>query len=369
MDMALYDPEYGYYASRGQRIGRQGDFYTSSHLHPVFGAMIGRQIVEMWEIMGRPEEFTIVEMGAGEGYVCRDMLDYLQGERQKGRGGEYGADHREMRARREFYHILQYVIVERNPLQRERQRDLLKEHGEKICWTSGLIDTGGITGCIFSNELLDAFPVHLVRMNGDLKEIYIDHDAQRFIEKSGPLSTEAIARYFHHAGIRLEAGHTTEINLRIRDWLSDIDAVLERGFIFTVDYGYPAEEYYSEDRNRGTLMCCNRHQLNENPYANIGEQDITAHVNFSSLKQWGEEKGIKTAGFCSQGTFLLAIGIDEEISMLAETSKDYLFELGRVKKLFLPQGLGESHKVMIQYKGNDFPKLRGFSIRNQMRLL
>jgi SAM-dependent MidA family methyltransferase len=369
MDMALYDPEYGYYASRVPRIGRQGDFYTSSHLHPVFGILIGKQIAEMWKIMGEPEEFTIVEMGAGEGFICNDMLGYLEGVGDKEHSAEDGAESRGPGAERAFYKTLRYVIVERNCLQRERQQELLKKYSDKVQWISDIRDAGRITGCICSNELLDAFPVHLLRMEDELKEVYVDHDGEAFTEKTGPLSTDAIARYFHHAAITLDAGYTTEINLRIREWLSDVDAVLERGFIFTIDYGYPAEEYYSEDRNRGTLMCYYHHQFHENPYAHIGEQDITAHVNFSSLKHWGEEKGIRTAGFCSQGTFLLALGIDEEIARLAETSKDYYFELGRVKKLFLPQGLGESHKVMIQHKGIDIPTLKGFSIRNQLRLL
>ncbi|HYQ48157.1 MAG TPA: SAM-dependent methyltransferase, partial [Thermodesulfovibrionales bacterium] len=148
-----------------------------------------------------------------------------------------------------------------------------------------------------------------------------------------------------------------------------IASVLTRGFVFTIDYGYPAEEYFCDDRNRGTLMCYHRHQLSEDAFAHIGQQDITAHVDFSCLKRWGAEMGLQPVGYCSQGTFLLANGIDREIARLAETSPDYLFELARVKKLFMPQGLGESHKVMIQYKGSDVPKLRGFSLRNQLRIL
>jgi SAM-dependent MidA family methyltransferase len=159
------------------------------------------------------------------------------------------------------------------------------------------------------------------------------------------------------------------VNLRIRDWLQDIGAILEKGFVFTIDYGHPEEEYYSEDRNRGTLLCYYNHEFGEDPYKNIGDQDMTSHVNFSSVKRWGEETGLKTLGYCSQGTFLLAMGIDQEIAKLAATSDEYLFELGRIKKLFLPQGMGDSHKVLIQYKGEDLPKLQGFSIRNQLRFL
>ena len=358
MDMALYDSEFGYYVARGQRIGREGDFYTSSHLHPIFGAMIGKQIAEMWKMMGCPEGFTIMEMGAGEGYVCKDMLDYL-----KLTGSE------EPGVKSSFYHTLQYLIVERNELQRQRQQKRLQAYHEKIAWILDIREAGTIRGCIFSNELLDAFPVHLVRMEDQLREIYVTHDGISLIEQEGDLSSDAIPRYFRDAGIELEKGYTTEVNLRIHDWLLDIGAVLAKGFVFTIDYGHPAEEYYSEERNRGTLLCYHRHGFNEDPYENIGEQDMTSHVNFSSVKRWGEEAGLRTLGYCSQGSFLLSMGIDQEIAKLAETSTDYLFELGRIKKLFLPQGMGDSHKVLIQYKGSELPKLQGFSMRNQLRFL
>lgn len=358
MDMALYDPEFGYYVTRGQRIGREGDFYTSSHLHAMFGALIGKQIMEMWKRMDCPEGFTIIEMGAGEGYVCKDMLDYFK-----------GAWREEQSTRSIFYRTLRYVIVERNELQRQRQQERLNEYKGMIAWISDIREAGTIRGCIFSNELLDAFPVHLVRMEDQLKEIYVRYNGIGFTDQTGELSSDAIARYFRDAGIQLDRGHTTEVNLRIRDWLMDVVAVLKNGFVFTIDYGHPAEEYYSEERNRGTLLCYHKHEFSEAPYENIGDQDMTSHVNFSSVKRWGEEMGLRAVGYCSQGTFLLAMGIDQEIGKLAKTSDDYLFELGRIKKLFLPQGMGESHKVLIQYKGSELPTLQGFSMRNQLRFL
>jgi len=320
--------------------------------------MIGKQIMEMWELMDSPEGFTIVEMGAGEGYVCKDMLDYL-----KRAGSE------EQRAERSFYQTLRYVIVEKNELQRQRQQERLNEYKGKIAWISDIRKAGTIRGCIFSNELLDAFPVHLVRMEDQLREIYVSYDDMGFADQTGEISSDAIAQYFRDAGIELERGYTTEVNLRIRDWLLEMGAVLEKGFVFTIDYGYPAEEYYSEDRNRGTLLCYYNHEFSEDPYEHIGDQDMTSHVNFSSVKRWGEKTGLRALGYCSQGSFLLSMGIDQEIAKLAETSDDYLFELSRIKKLFLPQGMGESHKVLIQYKGSELPTLQGFSMRNQLRFL
>lgn len=365
MEMALYDPELGYYASDRPRIGREGDFYTSSHLHPVFGAIVAKQMMEMWMVMEKPESFTILEMGAGEGYLCKDILSGIQRQENVSHASGAGGLH----DGHDFYDRVRYIIVEKNSRQMLRQKELLEDHYGKVSWIAHVCDAGKMTGCIFSNELLDAFPVHRVRMEDTLMEIFINHDGHTFREQLFPLSTDELTQYFADAGVTLNAGHASEVNLRMKSWLSDIDAVLRAGFVFTIDYGHPSEEYYCEDRSRGTLMCYHRHQLCEDIFAHIGEQDITAHVDFSCLKRWGAERGFQAVGYCSQGAFLLANGIDREIARLAETSPDYLFELARIKKLFMPQGLGESHKVMIQYKGTDFPKLQGFSIRNQLRTL
>ena len=350
MSMALYDPELGYYNTESRKIGREGDFYTSSYLHPVFGAIIGRQIREMWDLMGRPDNFRIVEMGAGAGYVCKDLLDSLRNT--------------------DFFNSLRYTIIERSPAMRNSQQRLLEEFPDKVEWVAELKDCRGMSGCIFSNELLDAFSVHLVRMEETLREIYLDvDDENRLLERTGDLSSDEITHYFRDFSIELEKGYTTEVNLKIRDWLREINEVLEKGFVLTIDYGHPSWDYYNEDRDRGTLLCYHRHQINETPYANIGEQDITAHVNFSSVKKWGEELGLKTAGYCGQGVFMVSLGIDEDMKKIAESSKDFVFEIAKIKKLILPQGMGESHKVIVQYKGLEAPKLTGFSIRNQIKTL
>src|SRR5574340_1167637 len=352
MSMALYDPEFGYYNTEPEKIGRAGDFYTSSHLHPVFGAVMGRQIFQMWDLMGRPEDFRIVEMGGGAGYFCKDLLDSLSAS-DKFSG---------------FFRALRYTIIERSPALRNIQQAMLSAFSDKIEWLPALSDCGRITGCIFSNELLDAFPVHLVRMEESLREIYLDFDEEKgLIEIEGDLSSEDILPYFREFSVELRKGYTTEVNLGIRDWLRQVDEVLEKGFILTIDYGYPAWDYYSEDRDRGTILCYHQHQINEKPYQNTGQQDITAHVNYSALKKWGEDLGIKTAGFCGQGVFMMSLGIDEDIKQIAEGTGDYVFEIARIKKLILPQGMGESHKVMVQYKGVEPTGLKGFSIRNQIK--
>jgi len=358
MEMALYEPELGYYSSEKTRIGRSGDFYTSSHLHPTFGMMIGKQIEEMWEIMNKPSVFQIVEMGSGAGYLCKDILEYYKGLGIGGQGLE-----------REIIKNLQYIIVELNPAMREQQKKLLSDYSDKIRWASSVRELNDIKGCFLSNELLDAFPVHIIEMNDEIKEIFVSTDNEKLIEIKGAPGASEIADYLKEFSIEFEKGHRTEINLEIKKWLGEINRILTEGFILTIDYGYSSKDYYSEDRDRGTLLCYHEHRVTENPYQNIGEQDITAHVNFSSVKKWGDEIGIKTIGFCRQGTFLVSLGIDEAIAEIYKNSADYSFEVARIKKLILPDAMGETHKVIIQYKGSRKPALRGFTIKNQFTYL
>jgi SAM-dependent MidA family methyltransferase len=366
MEMALYYPGLGYYTKDSTKIGRTGDFYTSPHLHSIFGAMIGRQMEEMWTTIRRPEIFHIVEMGAGMGYLAKDMLEYL-----KGKGRWAMGDGQERCEEEKFFEHLRYTIIELNPIVKSKQQDLLNEFKDKVDWISHINELKPITGCFLSNELLDAFPVRLIEVpnnpDNELKEIYVSIDGDDLVEIKMPCSDE-VKKYLNEFGIELPEGYKTEVNLKIKDWLSEVSNKLFEGFILTIDYGYPAQDYYSEDRNRGTLLCYYQHQINENPYQNIGEQDLTAHVNFSSLKKWGDELGLKNLGFCPQGTYLVSLGIDEVIMELCGDSPD-VFDVAKIKGLILPQGMGESHKVMIQYKGKDEPRLKGFSFRNQLKYL
>ncbi|HEX8947544.1 MAG TPA: SAM-dependent methyltransferase, partial [Dissulfurispiraceae bacterium] len=228
MDMALYEPGLGYYTNESTTIGRAGDFYTSPHLHPIFGAMLGRQMEEMWKAMGSPATFDVIEMGAGMGWLAKDMLDYLSGTR-----GRQSA----------LFPHLRYAIVELNESVRLRQKERLKEHAEKLRWIAGLKDAGRVAGCILSNELLDAFPVRLVEMDGELQEIYVAEQEGGLVEVKRPCSDE-VRDYFRGLSIELPEGYRTEVNLRMRDWLREVSAALSEGFLLTVDYGYPAWDYY-----------------------------------------------------------------------------------------------------------------------------
>lgn len=365
MDMALYYPELGYYSSGKNLIGRKGDFYTAPHLHPIFGAMLAKQLMEMWTVMDRPSDFYAVEIGAGAGYLSKDVYDYLMKETEDMALSHYRSD---------FMKSLKYIIMEPFSHFENRQKNLLEPvHFDLqrsglngVTWVKSVRELNDIRGCIFSNELLDAFPVHLVEMHEELKEIYADVEGAELVERRGALSSNEVSDYMNQFSGNMDEGYRTEVNLRLRTWLKEITSVLSSGFLLTIDYGYSAREYYSEERTKGTLLCYHKHQSNENPFSHIGEQDITAHVNFSSLKKWGEELGFQTIGYCPQGTFLVSSGIDEIITELYADSPDYTSQLANIKGLIFPQGMGTSHHVMVQYKGKGSPELQGFSLRNKI---
>lgn len=350
MEMALYYPGLGYYSRQSTVIGKHGDFYTGSHLHPIFGALIGRQMVEFWMIL-EESYFHLVEMGVGEGYLASDMLDYLR---------TFWPD---------FFNKLTYTIIEKNPSVKARQERLLSDFSGVIKWVGDINDLEFFEGCFFSNELLDSFPVRLIVMDEDLKEVFVSIDSDaNLIEIKRDCSPE-VREYIEEFNIKLQEGYRTEVNLRIRDWLVKAYNRLKDGFVMTIDYGYSALDYYGEGRDRGTLLCYHNHRVEDNPFKHIGDQDITAHVNFSSLKKWGEDLGIKTIGFCEQGPYLVSLGIDEVIKDLYGESPDP-FDIAKIKGLFLPEGMGETHKVMIQYKGNrNAGELRGFNLRNRLNWL
>jgi len=203
MDIVLYEPGLGYYASDKTEIGRAGDFYTSQHLHPAFGAMIGKQIEEMWEIMGSPAYFYAVEPGAGAGLMCKDVLDYLHS--------------------REVFSSLKYVMIEPSPFMQHKQKKLLEGYLDKVKWVPSLKELSNIKGCVLSNELLDAFPVHLIEMENELKEIYVTADNDDIKEIKGALCADTISYYLKEFSIELTKGYRTEINLRIKDWLNTVN--------------------------------------------------------------------------------------------------------------------------------------------------
>lgn len=360
MEMALYYPRLGYYTSERERIGPEGDFYTSPDLHPIFGRVMAGQLYEMWLLLGRPEYWQLVEYGAGKGSLARDILLAL------------AKDHPES------FKTLTYSIIEAGPYFIQNQQKMLEEAGmsrEKVKWVHHPSSTHageGITGVFLSNELVDALPFHRVRHGADgLKEIYVDHQQHQWVELEDDPSDPYLSRYFEEEGVVLETGQAAEVNLRSRSWLQEISDNLSRGFVLTIDYGGRSEDLYSRKRFQGTMRCFRRHRLVESPYEAIGGQDITASVNFSSLMRWGEAFGLKPGPLLTQSEFLMNAGILE----LAGNHDDYTYDhdfystAEAVKKLVLPGGMGSVFKVLVQGKGlTAMPILKGTTKRFAARL-
>jgi SAM-dependent MidA family methyltransferase len=350
MDMALYHPEWGYYMRPDTRIGPRGDFYTSPHVHPLFGMAIGEQLAQMWDLLGHPHPFTVVESGAGQGLLVRDILDGL--------------------ARRHpaCLDSTRYIIIERSPHLIHQQRMELAESPlspASILWLDGLDqlpDHGQLSGCILSNEFVDALPVHRIRRRASrIKEIYVGYE-KGYTEKLDDPSTPLLVSYFADLNIELEEGQEAEVNLAALSWLDEMARALDRGFILTIDYGYESPELYGPRFPRGTLMCYRQHRATENPYAYVGQQDLTSHVNFTSLMRKGRELGLQTTGFTHQMKFLIALGI---LQMAQEWNGGVGAEQAKAKlaarQLIMPGGMGDMFKVLVHHKGVGAPQLKGLS--------
>ena len=349
MEWCLYHPDYGYYHSEKATIGKGGDYYTAPSVHPLFGLMVARQLVQMSELVGT-ERFTVVEMGAGRGFLCLDILDWARGSAPA------------------FYRHLDYRLfdVSRRFIREQKERLAFHAREGKVSWEEeGEGETGEamIDGCFLSNELVDAFPVHrVVFQGGELREIYVGERNGGFVEEPGDLSTPEIGEYFRHDAVELDEGQEAEVNLRAREWIRNVGRRLRRGFVLTIDYGCLAGELYAPWRSSGTIMCYFRHRVSANPYERVGEQDMTAHVNFSQLIRGGEEEGLSFTGLVPQYRFLIGLGLLGEMEEAAKGMSELegLKMRLSLKHLIEPGiGMGEIFKVLIQHKGVDKPRLDG----------
>jgi SAM-dependent MidA family methyltransferase len=339
MEMCLYHPGSGYYTSAQDKIGKQGDFYTSSSVTPVFGAMIGKQLEEMWSVTGE-KDFTVVEFGAGTGRLCGDILDYLKNNPR-------------------LYGRLTYCIIEKSPAMRAKAKTHLPE---EVKWYDSIKEIPSFTGCVLSNELVDNFSVHQVVMKDQLMEIFVDYN-DGFVERLEPAAA-SLSDYLREMNVVLPAGFRTEINLEATQWIKDISQQLDKGYVMTIDYGYTSEEMYRESRNNGTLLCYHKHSINDQPYDNLGEQDITSHVNFSALSHWGEKNGLTTCGLTRLNRFLLALGWDDHLRKTITSGPDQYLALRQyasIKYHFLVD-MGQKFSVLIQCKGIDSKNLQGLNV-------
>ncbi len=346
MRECLYHPVHGYYSQPESR--RFADYYTSVDVHPIFGRLLARQFAQMWEQLGRPSEFHLLEAAAGTGRLAGHILDFAQGKLP------------------EFYQALRYVAVERSPARCDQMAARLASHiAQGRCHATFEFPIRIPVGCIFSNEFLDALPVHRVlQQNGALQEIFITCDGAAFSELRMPLSTCAIAEYFAAHGITLIEGQQAEAALEACDWITEIGRRLQQGFVLTIDYGHEAADLFDAHHMAGTVLAYANHRAGEDFYAAPGQQDLTAHVNFTALRLWGERSGLKPLGRASQTAFLLALGQGNEFADLYSEGMD---ETGRVrarlqlKTLIFPEGMGERFQVLIQQKGVPGAKLTGLA--------
>lgn len=357
MELALYDPEHGYYMTRAEerplesdaetRLGWRGDFLTAPDVHPLLGMILFRQIREIDALLDHPRPLTIVEIGPGKGTLVRDVL------------------HACSRSDSDLLTRLRYVLVERSPMMRRAQEQMLAPYEgrrNRLQWVTAVEELGdrAVTGLIYSNELVDALPIHRVTVRGGaLKEIMVDVADAEFIESLADPSTPELGEYLRQQGITLPEGYTTEIHLEAVRWMKSVAQILDRGLVVTIDYGHTAQDYYAPTRRDGTLLCYSRHRIVRDPYTMIGQQDMTAHVNFSALALAGEEHGVSVTGFTNLSHYLIGLGAEE---ILAEDPVDKN-DLRRVAELFRPQGFGGTFKVLVQHKGLGAPTLQGLRFR------
>ena len=289
---------------------------------------IFKQIQEVDDLLNHPSRLTILELGGGKGLLAKDVL----------RECETVAPALQSR--------INYMLVERSPIMRASQEGNLIEflqRGWSIQWASSFSDleAGEITGVIFSNEFVDALPVHRVTMqDGSLKEIFVHCENEDFFERLGTPSTGELSTYLDENRIQLTNDFTTEVHLEAVRWVEEIARVLDRGLALTIDYGHTAQDYYGSSRKNGTLLCYYRHTVSVNPYVHVGEQDITAHVNFSGLALTGERMGLEVTGFTNLMSFLLSLGAEEMVAGLDQESK----VLQSAIQLLRPNSMGETFK-------------------------
>jgi SAM-dependent MidA family methyltransferase len=336
MEQALYHPDHGFYASGRARVGREGDFFTNVSVGPLFGRLLASLFLEMWERLGRPTPFTIVEQGANTGDFAADVFASLKGT--------------------ELWASLEYRIVEPFEVLRRGQAGKLSGLGP-VSWAESLEALPAFTGVHFSNELMDALPVHLVRYSGGAwRERLVDwqqsgSDATslppcqngQFVFVDGPEETDAVRRLRQILPQAFE-GYQTEVNLEALRWIDQVGPKLSRGYLLAIDYGYPREEFYLPERSSGTLTCYRAHQKSSEPLLQPGETDITAHVEFTSIIERAAGAGMDLAGFTDQHRFMVGLA-----KPLLETMSPK--DLRAFRTLMHPAFMGSAFKVLGLRKG------------------
>lgn len=371
MALALYHPRLGYYAGAGvgrEPLGWEGDYVTSGDVTPLWGWGIAHQLHQMWELLERPTCFDVLEPGAGRGLLAVEVWRYA------------------LERAPEWASALRYTLADRaptgSPLRAERERRLaaalagLGVPTSRTRWVdepSAVCAPRSLIGCIVSNELVDALPVHIVAKRADaLAEVFVGHDdtTARLVELLAPPSSLAVGGYLRRYGVDWRAfpeGWRAEINLVAEDWMRRTGELLGRGFVLTLDYGDRARRLYVRDRRHGTLSVYVHHQVGGDPLERPGERDLTAHVNFSALITAGRGCGLRLAGLTTQAALFKRLDVRAEAEALAArrfpaardgtaTAQGALDFLRRgslhaaAQQLLNPHGLG-GFRVLIQHRG------------------
>jgi len=281
MELALYHPEHGYYGAGPRKIGRQGDFFTSVSVGPLFGKLLAMRALQEWQALGEPADFTLIEQGAHDGQLAEDVLSEI-GDRP-----------------------VRYLIVEPNPRYRETQHQRL---GDRVQWVTSLaeLQSGPKHGFFLCNELPDAFPVHLVRWNDERwEELHVEADdteAFRFVP--GECSCAELSEEVKHLPHDLATGHTLEINLAMLAWIRELAQTAFHGVIFIADYGLDAEEFSADSRADGSIRRYKQHKMDGRVLEDLGACDLTTHINFTRLIDEAVRHGLTQREYDLQGRVL-----------------------------------------------------------------
>lgn len=345
MEQALYHPALGYYSSGRAAIGRRGDYLTSVSVGPLFGKLLAVQFREIWETLGRPDDFTLVEQGAHRGEFACDVLRAARDEAP------------------EFLRALVYRIVEPFPVLQQRQRAQLAEFAGKVTWRDSLCALEPFTGAHFSNELLDAMPVHLLAWDDSWHEKLVTTDGAGFRFVLAPVSDPRLAE------LPPAHGHyETEVNLAARAWIAELAPKLVRGCILIADYGYSRAEFYSSHRTAGTLACSAQHRRRESPFESLGEIDITAHIEWTSIAESAAAAGLTLAGFADQHHFLTALAAGAIPDAFGSDNAVRAHERRALQTLLHPSFFGMRFQFLAFTKAlNPSSKLTGFRFARDAR--
>lgn len=334
MEMCLYDPELGYYSRNVEQFGKAGDFYTSSDVHAVFGRLLARQFEEMWRVLGSPAKIELLELGPGRGLFAQDVLDWSEKKFP------------------EFFAALRYKLVEGSAALRDKLRITLERHlaSGKASIADGMKEGAAqIPIIIFANEFFDALPVEVLSGHGELR---ISEKDGHFVETWAPASTQTLS-FVDHYGIHPGDRERVEAALVAQNYMSQLAASFQKGFVIAIDYGYTRSELLA-GRHRGTITAYRQHSVSASPYEAPGEQDITAHVNFTALAAAAEQMGMQTQPLVTQSQFLMGIGernqfadAFEECRLPQERAKVAL----QLKHLVTPAGMGENFHVLVCSRG------------------